>query len=155
VISRLMEVAARRGLALRISQMPAAGIRNAIREPSHHSIARGARPRPGLCDGRDVDAADRQPGEKLVRQGYRHALLLLATASIGSPLVVTACATHRMYDPYYRDYHVWDGREGAYYERWETETRRDHVDFSKRSAGEQKEYWMWRHNHPDTDHNTS
>jgi hypothetical protein len=47
---------------------------------------------------------------------------------------------------------VWNAHEGVYYQRWEVETHRDHRDFKKRDAGEQKEYWTWRHNHPDEKH---
>lgn len=73
------------------------------------------------------------------------ALLLVSCA------VFSGCAAHaeygyRVYDPGYRDYHVWDANEGAYYSRWEGETHRNHEDFRKRSAADQKEYWQWRHN---------
>lgn len=57
------------------------------------------------------------------------------------PAVITGCAEHaRVDDPYYSDYHVWDRNEVVYYQRWEGETQRDHKDFNKRSADEQKEY---------------
>lgn len=56
-------------------------------------------------------------------------------------------ASYRAYDPAYEDYHVWDGNEGVYYQRWEVETRRDHRDIRKRNNDEQKEYWTWRHAH--------
>jgi hypothetical protein len=68
------------------------------------------------------------------------------------PAVVAGCAEHatyRVYDPYYSDYHVWDRNEVVYYQRWESETHRDHRDFKARNADEQKQYWTWRHSHSD------
>lgn len=68
-----------------------------------------------------------------------------------SPAIITGCSArvstgYRVYDPGYNDYHVWDNNEGVFYSRWEGETHRGHVDFKKRPAREQKEYWTWRHN---------
>lgn len=58
----------------------------------------------------------------------------------------TGCVVHaRYYDPYYHDYHDWNG-EAGYYSRWETETHREHMDFKKRNKADQKAYWDWRHN---------
>jgi hypothetical protein len=50
----------------------------------------------------------------------------------------------RVYDPYYHDYHAWDG-EVTYYSQWEHDTHRDHMDFNKRSDDDKKAYWDWRH----------
>jgi hypothetical protein len=78
--------------------------------------------------------------------------LLLAAALISS-LAGIACEHHhyyRVYDPYYTDYHVWNGEEVGYYNRWANETHRDpHRDFRRIPHEEQKEYWTWRHNHGD------
>jgi len=59
---------------------------------------------------------------------------------------------YRAYDPYYQDYHPWNHDEVVYYQRWEGDTHRNHVDYRKRNAAEQKEYWTWRHDHHDDDH---
>jgi hypothetical protein len=57
---------------------------------------------------------------------------------------------HRIYDPYYTDYHVWNDDETANYRQWSSETHRDpNRDFRKLPPQEQKEYWTWRHNHGD------
>lgn len=32
---------------------------------------------------------------------------------------------YRVYDPYYRDYHIWDDRETVYYNRWAGDTHRE------------------------------
>jgi hypothetical protein len=55
------------------------------------------------------------------------AALLLATM-LASPLLLTGCRNS----------------EAAYYNRWEHETHREHVDLARRSAAEQKEYRDWR-----------
>jgi hypothetical protein len=69
---------------------------------------------------------------------------LLATV-IAIPLFCGGCAARvDVYDPYYRDHHVWAAEE-PYYAQWEHDTHRDHMDFNKRSDADKKEYWDWRH----------
>jgi hypothetical protein len=82
-------------------------------------------------------------------RGYRYLSTVLLAAALVSPVMISGCANHpyTVYDPYYRDNHVWDNNEVVYYQRWETETHRDHRDFKKRNADEQKQYWDWRHKH--------
>jgi hypothetical protein len=82
--------------------------------------------------------------------------LVLAVALLAS-LGAIACGGgrhyYRVYDPYYTDYHDWNGDERVYYRRWADETHRDrHRDFRKLRPEEQKDYWTWRHNHGDRDH---
>jgi hypothetical protein len=84
-----------------------------------------------------------------MRTFYRALTNFTLTTALAAPLLIGGCAAHssyRSYDPYYNDYHAWDHNEVAFYGRWETETHRDHKDFQKRSADEQKEYYTWRHN---------
>ena len=54
-----------------------------------------------------------------------------------------------VYDEDHRDNHNWDAREAAAYQRWEAERARPHQDFTRRPPDEQKDYWNWRHSHPD------
>lgn len=79
----------------------------------------------------------------------------MLAAALTSSLAGIGCAEHhsyRVYDPYYTDYHAWNGNEVVYYNRWTDETHRDrHRDFRKLPPEEQKEYWTWRHNHGDHD----
>jgi hypothetical protein len=76
---------------------------------------------------------------------------LCLTATMAVSLTTTGCAEHhyyRVYDPYYRDYHVWNDSEVGYYHRWAAESHRDpNRDFRKIPPNEQKEYWDWRHSH--------
>jgi len=85
-----------------------------------------------------------------MKRGPRHGSWILLAAAFCASAVVTGCAVHasyRTYDPAYGDYHVWNDAEVGYYTRWEGETHRDHVDFRRRNAEEQKQYWAWRHSH--------
>ena len=78
--------------------------------------------------------------------------MAVIAAMVISPLLITGCAGTgvgvRVYDPYRRDYHYWDGDEAGFYTRWTVETHRDgHRDFRKLSPGDRDEYWRWRHDH--------
>ncbi|MEA2722920.1 MAG: hypothetical protein QOH59_691 [Gemmatimonadales bacterium] len=73
------------------------------------------------------------------------ALMLSATA-LASAAATTACAGGGVvYDPYRHDYHRWNRGEDRLYRRWEVQGHRGHLDFQRRSAGEQSAYWGWRH----------
>jgi hypothetical protein len=80
---------------------------------------------------------------------------LLGTAVLLPPVMITGCAVrasvgYRYYDPGHADYHEWNDREGVYYRRWAGERHRDeHREFRKLKPDEQKDYWNWRHDHPD------
>jgi hypothetical protein len=71
-------------------------------------------------------------------------------ASFLAPVVLSGCTVHAGYydDPYYHDRHVWSG-EVVYYNQWERDTHRDHMDFSRRNDADRKAYWDWRHSHED------
>jgi hypothetical protein len=78
----------------------------------------------------------------------RQLLTPLVIATLGAaPLAMSACASHRVYDPYYGDYHQWNRSEDGLYRQWEGETRRSHVDIARRPAEEQRAYYDWRHKH--------
>jgi hypothetical protein len=70
---------------------------------------------------------------------------LVVSFALAAPAVMTGCATHRVYDPAYSDYHVWNDQEVVFYQRWEGETHREHKEFNKRPVDEQRVYWTWRH----------
>jgi hypothetical protein len=76
------------------------------------------------------------------------------SAALASSVAGLACAHHyhRVYDPYYSDYHVWNNDEIVYYHQWARENHRDeNRDFRSLRPEEQKEYWTWRHTHSDHD----
>lgn len=75
---------------------------------------------------------------------------VLLGAALLSPLMITGCAAHvsagyRVYDPYYRDYHVWGPGEDVYYNRWLGERHYERRDFRRLNRDQQRDYWQWRH----------
>lgn len=77
--------------------------------------------------------------------------VLLATA-LAAPVASTGCAVRaRVYDPYYHDYHRWDGGEQrSYREYWEGRHENYH-NYSKLSDRQKQQYWDWRHHRADAD----
>jgi hypothetical protein len=68
---------------------------------------------------------------------------LLAIASLG-------CAARvRVYDEYHSDYHVWDRNEDVAFRAYWGERHEPYRDYDKLNKDEQKDYWNWRHGHPD------
>jgi hypothetical protein len=55
----------------------------------------------------------------------------------------------RYYDRQNRDYHAWDDHEDRAYRIYLGEQHRDYRDFSRANAAQQREYFRWRHEHPD------
>ena len=73
------------------------------------------------------------------------AVVVLAVALAGPVLIAGCNGEVRYYDADYHDYHRWNHGEVVYYNNWEHETHREHVDFAKRNDAEKKEYYSWRH----------
>jgi len=55
----------------------------------------------------------------------------------------------RYYDASHKDYHVWNAKEDAAYRHYLQEKKIAYHDWSKASRREQRDYWAWRHQHPD------
>jgi hypothetical protein len=62
----------------------------------------------------------------------------------------TTTTTQRYYDSDEKDYHEWTPTEDRAYRVYLTEEHRDYVEFPKTKVTEQKEYFKWRHGHPDS-----
>jgi hypothetical protein len=75
--------------------------------------------------------------------------LAFGVISAASAVSSSGCARASFYDPVYLDTHRWDSREEATYRRWEAERQLQHVEFKNRHDDEQREFWRWRHDHPD------
>jgi hypothetical protein len=71
--------------------------------------------------------------------------LTLFAATLAAPVAMVGCASGSFYDPYNQAYLQWNPGEEGYYRQWEGETHRNHMGFNRRSAGEQRAYWGWRH----------
>ena len=57
----------------------------------------------------------------------------------------------RYYDRDARDWHEWNDREDRAYRQYLNEQHREYRDMAKANRKQQREYWRWRHHHPDTD----
>lgn len=76
---------------------------------------------------------------------------ILVGAALSVPLTASA-ADHqekRYYDRDGRDYHTWNDHEDRAYRVYLGEQHRDYRRFEKTRAPEQREYFKWRHDHPD------
>lgn len=89
---------------------------------------------------------------------YKHFQRLLGSLVCATvllaPVAMTGCAgraSYRVYDSDHHDYHQWNGTEEGYYEQWENNNHKQHEDFRKRDADDQKQYWNWRHSQGDHD----
>lgn len=71
---------------------------------------------------------------------------MLFSAVLAASLFTAGCTVHEGYG-YRTDYHTWNDHETVYYNQWEVDTHRHHMDYAKRSGEDQKAYWEWRHHH--------
>lgn len=71
--------------------------------------------------------------------------LLFSVANMG-------CAGRvRVYDEYHNDYHRWDHGEDLAYRQYLGERHESYRDYNNLNKDEQKDYWNWRHSHPNGD----
>jgi hypothetical protein len=81
-----------------------------------------------------------------MRLNHRVIAVMLSATALASASAITACAGGGIvYDPYRHDYRRWNHGEDRFYQEWEIETHRVHMDFNRRSRGDQNAYWGWRH----------
>jgi hypothetical protein len=106
-------------------------------------------------NGTDVVVKRLKPeeGHSQMKSKSRFVSSLFLAGALTCSVLGSACGHphyYRVYDPYYSDYHVWNDSEVTYYHQWARENHRDeNRDFRKLPAGEQKEYWTWRHSNGD------
>jgi outer membrane murein-binding lipoprotein Lpp len=72
---------------------------------------------------------------------------LVLAAALLAAIPVSGCQRTTYIDEAHHDSHTWDSHEASLYAQWERETQRAHVDFERRNAADQREYWDWRHRH--------
>jgi hypothetical protein len=83
-----------------------------------------------------------------------HRFLILtafcAGAALIAPVAMRADDHHdkRYYDKEGHDYHTWDNQEDKAYRVYLGEQHQGYREFGKRKAPEQREYFKWRHDHP-------
>jgi hypothetical protein len=84
-----------------------------------------------------------------------HRFLILTAFCAGTaliaPVTIRADDHHdkRYYDKDGHDYHTWDNQEDKAYRVYLGEQHQEYREFGKRRAPEQREYFKWRHDHPD------
>ena len=74
-------------------------------------------------------------------------------AAVAAPNALKADDDHavRYHDKEHHDDHEWNDREDRAYQRWLEEKHHVKRDFARLKDKEQREYWKWRHEHPDKD----
>jgi len=80
--------------------------------------------------------------------------LVFAGAAMFAPLAVNADDHHekherRYYDRDGRDYHTWNDHEDRAYRMYLGEQHRPFVEFRREREPRRREYYRWRHEHPD------
>jgi hypothetical protein len=81
--------------------------------------------------------------KQILSSTFLGASLLIGAASLG-------CAARvRVYDEYHSDYHVWDHNEDVAFRAYWSEHHEPYRDYNKLNKDEQRDYWNWRHDHPD------
>jgi len=85
----------------------------------------------------------------MIRANRYLGTIVLAAATL-APLTITGCAARvRVYDEYHSDYHRWNDREDRAYRAWLAERHYEYREFARQDRDRQREYWNWRHEHPD------
>jgi hypothetical protein len=79
------------------------------------------------------------------------AAILAPVAAIAAPAANDDGVQIRVYDSRHRDYHNWDDRENHAWGAYLTNNHRKAHEYKESNRREQKNYWNWRHAHPDHD----
>ena len=76
---------------------------------------------------------------------------VFAGATLIAPVAVSADDHHdkRYHDRDGHDYHTWNSQEDRAYRVYLGEQHRDYREFGKVKGAQQREYFRWRHEHPD------
>ena len=77
--------------------------------------------------------------------------VLFAGATVVGPATMKGDDHHekRYYDRDGHDYHTWNAQEDRAYRAYLVEQHRDYREFGKVKSAQQREYFKWRHEHPD------
>ena len=84
-----------------------------------------------------------------------HRFKILSGFLLGAALLVPVtvkAADHdkKYYDRDGHDYHTWNGQEDRAYRVYLGEQHQDYRDFRKVKPAQQRVYFKWRHEHPDS-----
>ena len=77
---------------------------------------------------------------------------LLLSSVLITPVALRAEDSHdrRYYDREGKDYHTWNTQEDRAYRVYLGEQHREYREFPRVKVNQQREYFRWRHDHPDT-----
>ena len=88
----------------------------------------------------------------------RYLTVLFLSAALAGSVPARADDDHqsdnrskRYYDRDARDYHQWNQRENQVYRQYVTDNHKRDREFAKTTREERKDYFKWRHDHPDQD----
>jgi hypothetical protein len=87
---------------------------------------------------------------------HRYVASLFLTAALAAPVSMMAAPVPqeagvqvRVYDRDHKDYHNWDDHERHAWGIFLTDNHRHDHEYAHSNRKEQREYWNWRHSHPD------
>ena len=91
-----------------------------------------------------------------MRNLNRYISSLVLASALAAPVVIMASPQEasvqvRVYDRDHKDYHNWDDREDRAYRGYLSDQHRNYREYNKQSGRQQRNYWTWRHSHPDRD----
>jgi hypothetical protein len=96
--------------------------------------------------------------ENIVHHTNRYISSLILAAALAAPAAVLANAMPqeasvqiRIHDRDHHDYHNWDDREDRAYRVYLTDQHRTYIEYNRQHHKVQRNYWNWRHSHPDRD----
>jgi hypothetical protein len=87
-----------------------------------------------------------------------HRFMVMTMMAAGIALVAPVAASaddhhekqeRRYYDRDGRDYHSWNDHEDRAYRLYLGEHHREYLDFGRVREPQRREYFRWRHDHPD------
>jgi len=91
-----------------------------------------------------------------MHRAHRYVAALFLTAALAAPVSMLAAPVPqdagvqvRVYDRDHRDYHNWDDHERHAWGVYLTNNHRHDHEYEHSNRREQRDYWKWRHSHPD------
>ena len=91
-----------------------------------------------------------------MHRAHRYVASLFLTAALAAPVSMMAAPVPqdagvqvRVYDRDHKDYHNWDDHERQQWGVFLTNNHRHDHEYAHSSRKEQRQYWNWRHSHPD------
>lgn len=75
---------------------------------------------------------------------------ILLGCALLTPIAIQADDHDRKYyDPDRKDYHNWNQGENRAYQHYAQERKVQNREFRRLDRQRQRDYWRWRHDHPD------